>query len=1028
VRGSQFFFYLLRCSTFHAEVHAKLLPLTSASYNSKDARPGCLENTRVALQQHLSDWANDDAPKLTTLWLNGMAGTGKSAISTTFALNMADEGLLGATFFVDRQVAERTDIHRIVQSLAYDLAEGDHNRLSALWSALCAKPTIKDMPLREQVQALIRRPLDSTYSETLVIVIDGLDECVPSEGALLLSTLVECLAGFPIKLLVSSRNDQDIARGFVAILHTAILLQEQPLEEVKNDVCLYWEHSLDKLCPPGDDTDWRHAVSLDRLAELTGHLFIYATTILKMIQNVKHSRIEELTNLVGKANPSPEAGKRSLLNDLYFRILSQAISNHDDTVNPKSVRRMREILEVVIFARHPLTRCALSQLLAMKMDELDGHLATLVSVLIVPDTTSADDVVRPLHQSFPDFVVQHAARVHCDLIIDAATANAHFTEHCLARLNKELHMDMCDVRDPSLFNDEVKGLKGLLQYHIPLALRYSCRFWTVHYLEYVRATGPQSEMPLGLDEFCHDHLLHWIELSSLINGLNDVMKLLPLLLTALEVSFIMPSQSYTQLMNPPSQNNIYLKGRDISTFLTDTLFLMRAYLVPIRLSALHVYYSGVVSMPLCSLNGQVLHPKVGRLLSQRDHQWSTGPILLEGHKQGVNSVAFSPDSTQIISGSDDHTIRVWDAVSGAHLHTMNGHKSRVSSVAFSPDGSQIISGSGDHTVRVWDAVSGKHMHTINGHTSRVSSVAFSPDGSQIVSGSGDHTVRVWDAVSGKRKHTLSAHTGSITSVAFSPDGSHIISGSHDCNIRIWNAISGEHKYVLAGHTDSIRSVAFSPDVSHIISGSDDRTVRVWDAISGAQMYTMSSYPSIISPISFSPDGSQTVSDSWDETVRVEDAVYDEHKHILIGHIQDVASVAFSPDGFHIVSGSSDRTVRVWDAVSGAPKHTLTGHTDWIRSVAFSPNGTQIISGSHDRTVRVWDAMMPRSPESTLVDSADSMIAGARSPSGSQATLTFHTQSVVVWTILYNQEVDQHSSLDFHRFQMLSNPSARVSAT
>jgi hypothetical protein len=510
----------------------------------------------VALQQQLSDWANDDAPKLTTLWLNGMAGTGKSAISTTFALNMAEEGLLGATFFVDRQVAERTDIHRIVQSLAYDLAEGDHNRLRALWSALCARPTIKDMPLREQVQALIRMPLDSTYSETLVIVIDGLDECTPSDGTLLLSTLVDCFAGFPIKLLISSRNDQHIARRLAIIPHMPILLLEQPLEEVQKDVRLYWEHSLDELCRPSSDTDWRHAVSLDRLAELTGHLFIYATTILKMIRNIKHNRIEELTNLVGEAIPSPGATKRSLLNDLYFRILLQAISDHDGAVNPKSVCRMRDILQVVIFSRHPLTRCALSQLLDMQMSELDGYLASLASVLVVPDTTSADDVVRPLHQSFPDFVVQHAGRVHCDLIIDAATANAHFTEHCLARLNKDLHADMCHIRDPSLFNNEVKGLEGLLQLYIPLGLRYSCRFWTIHYLEYVRATGPQSKGPLGLDRFCQDHLLHWIELLSLIDGLSDALRLLPILLAALEVHLAIPSPLHEQLTN----HSFYLAG------------------------------------------------------------------------------------------------------------------------------------------------------------------------------------------------------------------------------------------------------------------------------------------------------------------------------------------------------------------------------------------------------------------------------------------------------------------------------------
>jgi hypothetical protein len=498
------------------------------------------------LQKQLSDWANDGAPELTTLWLNGMAGTGKSAISTTFAQNMDDEGLLGATFFIDRQVADRTDPHRIVQSLAYNLAERDSNRLRALGSILRAQPTIKDMPLREQVQALIKRPLDATRSETLVIVIDGLDECAPSNGTQLLSTLVDCLAGFQIKLLFSSRRDQDVASRFALIPHKLILLQEQPLEEVENDVRLYWEHSLDELCPPrGDvDSDWRHAVSLDGLVKRTGHLFIYATTILKMIEDVQHSRIEELTELLEKSNPETSLTKTnegSLLDALYLHILTRAASNRNGTVNPKSALRLRDILEVVVFARQPLTRAALSQLLEMRADALDGYLATLVSVLIIPDTSSSDGVVRPLHQSFPDFVCQYSGRVHHDLAIDDTTANAHLTKHCLARLNKELHFDMCNIRDPSLLNVEVEDMKDRLKKHVSLALLYSCEFWAVHCMYAVKASGPQDEVPLGLLEFCNTHLLHWIELLSLVNGLNDAVRIMPTLRAAFEVTLSIPS-------------------------------------------------------------------------------------------------------------------------------------------------------------------------------------------------------------------------------------------------------------------------------------------------------------------------------------------------------------------------------------------------------------------------------------------------------------------------------------------------------
>ncbi|PVH69038.1 WD40 repeat-like protein, partial [Cadophora sp. DSE1049] len=82
---------------------------------------------------------------------------------------------------------------------------------------------------------------------------------------------------------------------------------------------------------------------------------------------------------------------------------------------------------------------------------------------------------------------------------------------------------------------------------------------------------------------------------------------------------------------------------------------------------------------------------------------------------------------QVVSGSGDRTVRLWDAVTRAPLQTLEGHTDWVTSVAFSADGRQVVSGSRDQTVRLWDVVTGAPLQTLEGHTNSVSSLAFSPD-------------------------------------------------------------------------------------------------------------------------------------------------------------------------------------------------------------------------------------------------------------------------------------------------------------
>jgi len=325
-------------------------------------------------------------------------------------------------------------------------------------------------------------------------------------------------------------------------------------------------------------------------------------------------------------------------------------------------------------------------------------------------------------------------------------------------------------------------------------------------------------------------------------------------------------------------------------------------------------------------------------------------MSLGSQKIGV----FSKDGKFILTDGIGNMIKLWDPVSGFLLKTFEGHSDSVNSLCFSPDGNLFLSGSSDKTIRLWDRISGSILKCFEGHSESVTSVCFSHDGNHILSGSSDRTAKLWDRTSGSLVKNLSGHKDGVNSVCISPEGNLILTGSKDKTIKLWNRISGALLKTLESHSNSVNSLCFSHDGNLILSGSSDNTIKIWDRVSGSVLKTFDDNLNSINSVCISSDGNFILSGSEDKTIKLWDRISGSLVKTLESHSLSVISVDFSPDGNFMLSGSLDGTVKLWDRTSGSLLKNFEGHSESINSICNSPDGKLILSGSNDKNMILWE--------------------------------------------------------------------------
>lgn len=376
--------------------------------------------------------------------------------------------------------------------------------------------------------------------------------------------------------------------------------------------------------------------------------------------------------------------------------------------------------------------------------------------------------------------------------------------------------------------------------------------------------------------------------------------------------------------------------------------------------------------------------------------------VLAGHRGSVRALALTGDGSRIVSGGwEDRSIKVWNAVTGQVLHTLDGHEHRVGCLACSPTGDILVSGSHDRTLRTWSLATGMPIHVLSGHERVVRCVLFTPDGRLIISSDEGGTLRIWDANSGAPVRTLQHSGVDVPALAVSPDGRKLVSGGADGLIRVWNPADGRLLRTIEAHDHRLMSFAFNRDGGRLYSGAWDKQVKVWETAGGTLLRTIGPHDAEINSVALDPQGTR-LAVAGGTTIRIFDTATGKTLRTLLGHEHSVNSALFSPDGRRVFSCSHDGTIRIWNIAEPPAARVIGRHGSHVDAVACSPGGQWIASAGRDGMIRIFERP-PRSEVTSIAALDTGVNALAFSPDGRQLAAGGADGSVAVRNVPSGRE-------------------------
>jgi WD40 repeat protein len=253
--------------------------------------------------------------------------------------------------------------------------------------------------------------------------------------------------------------------------------------------------------------------------------------------------------------------------------------------------------------------------------------------------------------------------------------------------------------------------------------------------------------------------------------------------------------------------------------------------------------------------------EVERMTLAQEHRLTSSVTSL------IRTITYSPNGKELATGSDDHTIRIWDSATGKSVRSLRRPGGAIRKVVYSRDGTRLASCGDNQPIRLWDAQAGEQPIREFADSQKVEAVdlAFSADAKVLASGGSDGRIILWDVASGEPVHTI-GKLGRITSLAWDESHQVIAAGVADGHLAVYNSVSGEPVYSGRIHQGDISSLLFLND-RVLASAGHDRTIRLFDMTSRQVVSADRSCTGTVYSLASVP-GTAFVSASHDGFVRI----------------------------------------------------------------------------------------------------------------------------------------------------------------